>query len=62
MFVSKVLSVVQTAREERRKKTLSLLLFLTEAESYRKVVEVLVGWDGPVVSSFCQDLRLLHME
>lgn len=64
MFVSEVLSVIQTAGEqiERRKKVLFLLAFLTEAESYGKVVGFLVGWDGLVVTSFCQDHRLFHIE
>lgn len=60
MFVSGVLSVIQTAGKwiERKKKVLSLLAFLTEAESYGKVV----GRDGPVVTSFCQDHRQFHIE
>lgn len=64
MFVSEVLSVIQTAREqtERRKKVLFLLAFLTEAESYGKVVGFLEGWAGLVVTSFCQDCSLFHIE
>lgn len=52
MFVSEVLSVIQTAGEqiERRKKVLFLLVFLTKAESYGKVM----GWDGLVVIVFAR--------
>lgn len=52
MFVSEVLSVIQTAGEqiERRKKVLFLLAFLTEAQSYGKVM----GWDGLVVIVFAR--------
>lgn len=64
MFVSEVLSVIQTAGEqtEKRKKVLFLLAFLTGAESYGKVVGFLEGWAGLVVTSFCQDRSLFHME
>lgn len=39
MFVSKVLSVAQTAGKERRKKVFPDWLFVTGTKSYRKAVE-----------------------